>query len=59
VTASAFAVIPILGNVDYTQAAIFGVLLAGVRAGFKALGEYMVGQHGDPQAPENLPTYQG
>ena len=50
---SAFAliVIPQLGSVNYTQTALVSLLLVGVRAAFKALGEWMVGGSADVAFP--------
>ena len=51
---SAFALVVIRSwePVSYSQAAIFSLLAVGVRAGFKALGEWLTGQTAD--APSTL-----
>jgi hypothetical protein len=47
VSAFAIIVIPNLATVSYTKAALLSVLAMGVRAGFKALGEYVAGANAD------------
>jgi hypothetical protein len=46
-TSFVIVVVPQLGTVSYTQAALFSLIVVGIRAGFKALGEAMVSQTGD------------
>ena len=50
ISAFAFIVVPQLGSVDYTKSALAALLAVGIRAGFKAVGEWMTGATGDPQS---------
>jgi hypothetical protein len=55
VTGFSIAVLPTLGSLAWDKSAIFALFVVGLRAGFKALGEWMVGTTAD-RVPANLPT---
>jgi hypothetical protein len=45
---SSFLSLARFGTIRYTQGALVALVAVGVRAGFKALGEWMVGMTADP-----------
>lgn len=46
VTAFGLAVLPMLGDVEYTKGAVFALILVGARAGVKAVSEGLFGLKG-------------